>query len=103
MEQRGSSVVEALFSLAVCMLIFTTLLPMFMTMMLQVHETERRYYAHRVAHNALLEQQIQPALKQGHVVYNGEPYDWYGDEQRMCVEYEIFQKQRKQCFAPSAK
>ena len=74
-----------------------------MTMMIQVYETERRYHAHRVAYNALLDQQTQPTLKQDHVVYNGEPYDWYGDEQRMCVEYEIFQKQQKQCFTSNKK
>lgn len=101
MQQKGTSVVEALFSLAVCLLVFGTLFPLFITMMQQINVVERNYHAHRIAYNALLEQKTRPTITSNHVVYNGERYFWHGNEKRMCVEYDVFQQQKDVCFEAS--
>lgn len=82
----------------IILLILGTLLPMFHTLIETKITMEKRYHAHRVANYVLGKRLISEVPASGKATYNGESYSWSGDNQRMCVSYEHFQKDEQICF-----
>ncbi len=87
-----------MFSMLVIVLIFGTIVPMFTTLLFSKTAIEKDYHAYRVADYVLTKRLITKETSSGALTYDGETYNWRGNQQQLCVSYQLFNTKKDVCF-----